>query len=614
MNEGTEVMRRAGLAIGCMMAALAATGVAAAQAAAPRPAACPAATTPIVGTAGADRVEGTSRRDCLVLGRGNDRGRGLALRDVLYGGAGNDRLSGGRGADRMYGGSGRDTLAGGDGDDTISGGGGRDVLTGGKGRDRITGGAGRDRISAGSGDDRVDARDRTRDRVTCGPGRDSVLADRGDSVARDCEQVMLALTRGVSVRQVAFTWDGAARVAESNTGEILVDAARVLSQAGTTSGYVNVATSAGWVVQNVPVRREFAEHPLAIDFKLASSNGRDVPTVRSDVRFSRTPLVEFARFASGRGFVGARAAAASAPAGSLVVGETEFNGQGFGAGGPVAVPKAPVPGALRFLARLLRPLGAVFSMCYQPGHPNVEAARNQCAPASVANSLAWMKAKQGLDIPDPNVPGLRDNASLVGKLDLATGRVAGGATGRDRRVGNPVRGSQHLRGKLSYLANKKPAVVVSHQGGDDVDGAANFAAGGLTSTGRGARVTADFIISEICKGEDVELGYLFPGGGGHFVNVTGAGRVLGVPWITYVSDHVQSDQDFIPGSRIPRKRTDNDEGTGTIDFSFLRDTDRDGRLNLVNEATVPNAEMVTTESPAKPPDYLPNPVVRFPPA
>ncbi len=529
--------------------------------------------------------------ECIVLRGGNDTGSGRGGRDILIGGTGNDRLSGGTGADRIYGGT------------------GRDVLSGGRGNDTIAGNRGRDTISGGTGNDRINARDRTRDRIVCGAGRDSVLADRIDSVAADCEQATQAVTTGVSVRQVAFTWEGA-RTPESNTGEFVVDVARVLRQSGSSSGYVNVTTSQGWVVQNLPIRRELGERPISIDFKLAARAGRDIPSVPTDVRFSRLPLISFATV-GGEG-AGSAAMARAANASAALVGESEYNGQGFGATAPKGVPAPPAPGLLRFLKRLLQPLGAVFSMCYQPGHDNVQAARNQCAPASVANSLAWMKAKQGLEIPDPNVTGLRDNGSLVGKLDLAMGRVAGGATGTDRRVGNTVSGTQHLRGKLSYLAGKKPPVVVSHQGGGGVDGTKPFAAAGLTSTGRGARVTAEFIISEICKGEDVELGFLYPNGG-HFVNVTGAGRVLGVPWITYVSDHVQSDADIIPGSRLPKKKTDNDEGTDQIDFSFLRDTDRDGRLNLVNEAGVPNAELVTTESPEKPPPYLPSPVVLFPP-
>ena len=57
---------------------------------------------------------------------------------------------------------------------------------------------------------------------------------------------------------------------------------------------------------------------------------------------------------------------------------------------------------------------------YQTGHPNVEAAVNQCAPAAVANSLKWPGVTT-----DPNVAGTsadNPNSSLVGKLDSAMGR------------------------------------------------------------------------------------------------------------------------------------------------------------------------------------------------
>jgi hypothetical protein len=572
----------AAAAMFALAAAAATLAFAATASARQRPRACPAGTKPRLGTARSDRIVGTSVRECFVLRSGNDTASGRGGRDVLFGGAGRDRLSGGPGADRVYGGSGRDTLLGGNGADVMAGNGGRD------------------RISGGAGNDRINARDGSRDRVTCGAGRDSVLADRFDVVATDCEQAMQQVRRGVSVAQVSFAWP-TAPTTKSTTGELAVDVGRVLSAARASSGYLNVATSRGWVVQNLPLRPEFGTSPLSTEFKLSSRSGRDVPSLKADVRFSARPLVEFASFGAGTASrAGAAVASATGPSVTARVGDTAFNGQGVGADAPrPGTPRAPTPGVLSFLAALLRPLGAVFSMCYQPGHENVQAAFNQCAPAAVANSLSWMRARQGLQIADPNVPGLLDATSLVGKLDTAMGRAA-----TSRRVGNGVFANQILRGKLTYLSDKRPPYVVSHQGGEtDAPGSANFTTGGLTSTGRGAKVTAEFIISEICKGEDVELVYRFPRGGAHIVNVTGAGRVLGVPWITYVHDHVQT------SAADPRDT----RGTGQTDFSFLADTDRDGRLNLANEATVPNASYVTTESPARPPDYLPNPVVRFPP-
>jgi hypothetical protein len=93
----------------------------------------------ITGTARADRLKGTKKRD------------------VICGLGGNDRISGGRGADLVYGGAGKDRVKGG------------------RGKDRLYGNAGRDRLIAS--DDR-----RGGDRVNGGPARDTARLDRGDRV------------------------------------------------------------------------------------------------------------------------------------------------------------------------------------------------------------------------------------------------------------------------------------------------------------------------------------------------------------------------------------------------------------------------------------------------
>jgi len=148
-----------------------------------------------------------------------------------------------------------------------------------------------------------------------------------------------------------------------------------------------------------------------------------------------------------------------------------------------------------------------------------------------------------------------------------------------------------LEGKLSYLgSNSLGGLRVFHQGSVDGDniGGMNVSASGVTSVGAGTTVTAQFIENEIAAGEDVELGYLYEGGSGHFVDVVGAGTILGDPWITYVSDHDQG-VDTGPLS-----------GTQFVDFSFLADSDGDGVLNLVDEKGMPNVVFVVTQSASVP--------------
>jgi hypothetical protein len=68
-----------------------------------------------------------------------------------------------------------------------------------------------------------------------------------------------------------------------------------------------------------------------------------------------------------------------------------------------------------------------------------------------------------------------------------------------------------------------------------------------------------FIQSEIAKGEDVEIDIRYRNGGRHYVEVTGAGTILGVPWITHVADQHQDN---------------NAAGTDSVQFDFVLNGDQ----------------------------------------
>ena len=99
----------------------------------------------IVGTPGADVLEGTDEPDVIA---------GLAGSDVIRGFGGDDVICGGLGRDNIRGGSGNDTIRGGRGADAIWGGLGNDVLRTGPGNDWAFGLKGAaDSAFAGSGSD-----------------------------------------------------------------------------------------------------------------------------------------------------------------------------------------------------------------------------------------------------------------------------------------------------------------------------------------------------------------------------------------------------------------------------------------------------------------------------
>ena len=84
-----------------------------------------------------DVMLGTSGADQLQGGRGDDEIRGRGGRDLLEGGGGHDHVHGGWGADRLFGNAGDDVLIGARGADVLIGGAGRDVLHGQRGADRF---------------------------------------------------------------------------------------------------------------------------------------------------------------------------------------------------------------------------------------------------------------------------------------------------------------------------------------------------------------------------------------------------------------------------------------------------------------------------------------------
>ncbi|MEO6309029.1 MAG: calcium-binding protein, partial [Nitrospiraceae bacterium] len=107
----------------------------------------------LVGTSGANTLDGGASNDIVHGGEGNDTLLGGSGDDTLLGGFGTDVLNAGSGHDVLNGGDGTDTLDGGAGDDQLLGGAGNDALTGGSGADQFTGGTGNDTLTGGSGND-----------------------------------------------------------------------------------------------------------------------------------------------------------------------------------------------------------------------------------------------------------------------------------------------------------------------------------------------------------------------------------------------------------------------------------------------------------------------------
>jgi Ca2+-binding RTX toxin-like protein len=149
-----------------------------------------------IGTFGNDLLLGTNGADTLQGSFGDDTLRGYKGNDLLVGGGGDDTLEGGKGNDTLYGDAGDDHLDGGagtdtavfntagdvdvslqlgsasgslgndtleevenvttgDGDDVIYGNGSKNVLNAGNGSDFMSGAGGNDTLNGGGGDDEL---------------------------------------------------------------------------------------------------------------------------------------------------------------------------------------------------------------------------------------------------------------------------------------------------------------------------------------------------------------------------------------------------------------------------------------------------------------------------
>lgn len=125
----------------------------------------------IVGLGGNDKIDGGGGHDCIVGGDGNDKIKGGSGNDIITGNQGDDKIDAGSGDDIVYGGLGNDKLDGHSGDDLIYGNSEDDHIRGGAGADEIYAGIGNDYITAESQNDIIYGQ-AGNDEIRAGSGND----------------------------------------------------------------------------------------------------------------------------------------------------------------------------------------------------------------------------------------------------------------------------------------------------------------------------------------------------------------------------------------------------------------------------------------------------------
>jgi hypothetical protein len=380
--------------------------------------------------------------------------------------------------------------------------------------------------------------------------------------------------QGVEFAQVDFLFEAGWAI-DSDWGRLRADPDALFDATGISSGYINVYTDAGWVVQNLPV--DASGGVLTTYFSLGLVTPTDVNTLSAYVVYdSAGPQVTFAD--------GTRS---SFPVAIAIV-----NAEGLGVSGGGNMGPGPDPNQIVF------GLGLDTWMEEQPHRPNVQTADDQCFPMSIANSLQHLEDRFGLEVPHHHKKGLKGDNTLVGKLDDAANRDV-----TSRKNGDGVLIPQMLQGKFSYLADPdvklNDKLVHRHQGSCFGHGGGDIQGSGITSKqdppSDGSTVTWQWICEQIHNREDVEMVYRKPDGGGHAVRVFACGKILGVPFIKYLHDAEQtSDLRCIKGTNEGATCNDDSDcpGGGTCKgdpndtkgleevFAWCVDTDNDDTINL----------------------------------
>ncbi|MBW2096161.1 MAG: PEP-CTERM sorting domain-containing protein [Deltaproteobacteria bacterium] len=335
-----------------------------------------------------------------------------------------------------------------------------------------------------------------------------------------------------------------------------------LSSASASAQYLNiidpgVSGDAGWMVQNFPVLPGLdTDHRYATTFNLADS------PLGSGIEYQLTDAFLDTAPAAGTG-----TAVDIGTIGTVSYNANDINGRG-GDGitdaGSVAAPLAN--GSRTF--NLYSSLGEV---SLHSGVPDQAQGKNECAPTSAANSFEWLNKEYDLELPDS-----QDTASeILGILKDSThmGTSATSGTGD----------SSMIQGKLQFIDDHGLPLTVEFQ--DDSLGDQTHS--GLTATSEGTKPTFDFIMEQLQKGQDIELGMTWwdeknkKWSGGHWVTVVGAVEFGGQQGIFY---------------------NDPDDGSTQTKFSFLDASDKSGFSGFLRlEGETYNAvDIVVAESPSVP--------------
>jgi len=343
-----------------------------------------------------------------------------------------------------------------------------------------------------------------------------VLAIAGFGISADLLAMPVTEGMGLQFAQYNFTFPDAEPQPFSGYGLAAVNYSELAANTGISTGFLNIRTSAGWVVQNMPVDPASGLPGLGSMFNLGVTPNTSVSEIKVRAEFTAMPIEAFS----------------GVPDTTFTkVNHIDYNAQGRNA--PFLT--APLPLATPVIKWVT---GGLTKLVWGGNRPSVEQDRNQCGPGALANSLQWLENTQPINVPHDHVPGIdgKPKNSLVGQIDVAM----------ERQPHQTVSDQKYMGGKLLYISKNVTgrSIEIKHWGGTFVPGDFSIQVNGSTVTSvdesNSGKTLMQWIIAEIAAGEDVELALGALGGDtGHWVDVIGAGTTLGIDWIAWTHDAAQ---------------------------------------------------------------------------
>lgn len=377
-----------------------------------------------------------------------------------------------------------------------------------------------------------------------------------ETIIRKDNTVNMQQIPGIYFYQINYYWEKSTYT-NSNTGELVVNIEKLKKDTGLQSGFINVYSTRGWIIQNLPFFENSKYPQTSMFFDLGQTG--ECTSINVHIEVSGEPFSEFTYSGALKPYP---------------VVATPYNAEGDEE--PVSFPRPQppppnIPGENDF-----NKFGDTL-VYTQNNHPNVPVAHMQCVPAAYANNLQYLENEFGTPVDDELKEGINGTSSLTGQLDIYMERKSEGWT-----KGNGTNYIKGLNGFLKYTYFESLPIIVRHQG---LKGDEDFTYLDFTSKGQGKTISIDFIMDEMKEGHAVALLYWYyvsgEHKGGHMVQLTSAGKILGVPFIEFLHDPNQGDFD-----------PDHTAGN-TTQHSYLIDYDIDGKLNVVD---------VSWNSPSGPPE------------